>query len=271
LPEPYSVFFGRPYSNYTLAIGLSVFLAGIWVCFRLHHQPATRQLTVRWTLDLYILMIISALVFGRSFYALSHFNYYSTHVQEIAQLDQGGLDWHGVVWSGCLLLWGFARWKHLPFSALLNAFAPALPILMFGAWWGCHASSCAYGAEIQNMSRYPSWLVWEGPDIYGLRLPRFYTQSIGTLLALTLLVIEWLLNRLQQVRWNRFALILAFMSLTMFGIGFMRGDDILTVLGLRMDQWMDLLMLLFAIFLIHRTYGTASKTGYDSVKQPMSF
>jgi phosphatidylglycerol---prolipoprotein diacylglyceryl transferase len=264
VPEPYILFFGRLFSNYTIAIGVSVLFAGIWVADNLRDTLPLRRI-----LDLYILLLIHALIFGRLIYVLTHFDYYGIQPEEIFYLQQGGIDWHGAVWSGCLMIWLFARWQHITFLSVLNAFAPALPVLMFGAWWGCHAASCAYGAEIQNISNYPSWLVWEGPDIYGLRLPRFYTQSIGTLFAFGLLLITWLLTRLKFLRWNRFGLVLALMSLVMFGIGFMRGDDVLYVFNLRSDQWLDLIMLVFALVLLQRSSGTVPKKGYDFVKQPL--
>ncbi len=271
MPEPYGVILGRLTSNYTLAIGISVLLAGMMVYARLRHQPSSAQLTTRSSLDLYILLLIAALIVGRAVYVLTHFDYYGVHPQAILQFSQGGIDWHGVVWSSVLVIWLFARWKNVPFPALLNTCATALPIVMFGAWWGCHAASCSYGAEVQNMSQYPSWLVWEGPDIYGLQLPRFYTQSIGTILAFALFVLELLLSRLPHFRSNRFALVLILMSLSMFGIGFLRGDAVLRVANLRADQWLDGTTLLFALVLLLKTSGTASKTGYDSATPSLAF
>lgn len=271
MPEPYIAFLGRLYSSYTIALGIGILLSGILVFFRL--RPTHRARTI---LDLHIMMLITALVVGRAFHVAAHLDYYQLHPAEITRLDQGGLDWHGVVWGNLIVMAAFAQHQRISSAALLNAFAPALPIMMFAAWWGCHAASCSYGAEVQNMSQYPAWMVWEGPDIYGLRVPRFYTQSIGTLLALALLMIERLLDwaaHTRQIPFNRFGLILVLLSLGMFGIGFLRGDAALWIAGLRSDQWLDLITIVIALVLLvllSRSHDASRKKGYDSAKHTLS-
>lgn len=266
LPQPYTFFLNRLHSNYTIAIALGILLSGTLIFFSLRRQHHPRTIP-----DLYIVMLLTALVAGRAFYVLTHLGYYQLHPSEITRLDQGGLGWHGVVWGNLLVLWAFAHHQRRSFIGLLNAFAPALPILMFSAWWGCHAASCSYGQEVQNMSQYPPWMVWEGRDIYGLLVPRFYTQSIGTLLAFALLVIERLMARSESLQSYRFGLMLVLVSVGMFGIGFMRGDAVLSAIGLRSDQLLDLVTLAPGLLLLVRSHGASQKKGYDSAKRSLSF
>jgi len=107
-------------------------------------------------------------------------------------------------------------------------------------------------------------------------VPRFYTQSIGTLLALTLLLIERLADwaaRTRKMPFNRFGLILALLSVGMFGIGFLRGDAALIVAGLRSDQWLDLITIVIALVLLvllGRSHDASRKKGYDSAKHTLS-
>ena len=74
---------------------------------------------------------------------------------------------------------------------------------------------------------------------------------IGLLLALVLHWRDWL-------RVGRLWLLLLLLSAGMFAIGFLRGDFSVIYYSLRLDQWLDMSMALFAgILLVKQTAGHA--------------
>src|SRR5690606_12168503 len=157
----------------------------------------------------------------------------------------GGLDWHGAVIGGLVGLAAAARWRKLALRDMLDAFAPALPLLAFAGWLGCWGAVCGYGAEVDTLAHYPAFAAAETRDVYGLVAPRYNTRVFGMALALALLILSLVLNRRGWLKYRRFWLLLALLSAGMFGIGFFRGDYALVVAGIRADQWLDVLLLLW--------------------------
>jgi hypothetical protein len=66
-------------------------------------------------------------------------------------------------------------------------------LLALAGWWGCAASNCAYGAELNSLVDAPALLVGELRDVYGIPAPRYRTQSFGIVLALAGLALATLL------------------------------------------------------------------------------
>jgi hypothetical protein len=168
--------------------------------------------------------------------------------------------------GGLLGAWLVSRWQKIPLSRLLDSFALAFPIIAFCAWRGCEATACAYGMEVPTLSAYPDFAVWEGADIYGLIYPRFHTQYLGQILALNLLLIILFLHWRQVLIGYHFALILALLSVGMLAIGFLRGDSVPTLAGIRLNAFLDLFTLLFGVFFTYRINLRHRKRDYDSQK-----
>ncbi len=205
--------------------------------------------------DVFIAGIIGALVAARGLHVLLHWNYFDAHRQEIFSLAQGGLSWHGAAVGGWLASSLAARLQGFSLRVILPGMAAGLCVVMFSAWWGCGAALCAYGREVQNLSQYPSWLVWEAPDIFGTWAPRYNTQSLGMAAAAALLPFALWRQQVPCLRWTshapvterRFWTVLAACGLVMLVLGFLRGDQIAAIAGLRADQWLDGVVVLLAV------------------------
>ena len=76
--------------------------------------------------------------------------------------------------------------------------------------------------------------------MYGIVAPRYNTQLFGLALAVALLMVSIVLIRRGWLKYRRFWLVLALLSLGMFGISFYRGDPVPLVAGWRADEWLDL-------------------------------
>lgn len=186
--------------------------------------------------------LLAAVAGARLFHVALNWDYFATHTAEIVRLAAGGLDWHGALFGGLLGLALVARWRRLSVAQLFDALTPALPVLALGSWYACWAAACGYGREVDTLANYPAYAVAELPDIYGIIAPRYNTQVFGIGFGLVLLVLSVLLigtNRLDQ---RRFWLVLGLLGIGMAVIGFWRGDPALFVGGLRLDQWLDVLV-----------------------------
>lgn len=240
MPHPYTTLFFWTLPTFTVLIGFgAVFILLIALYLTRHDIPSGK------TVDIAIGGLIGAAVLARTFHVLLDWSYFSAHNEEIFRFPAGGLNWHGALIGALIGTSIVGWWRKVPFKRILDMMVIGLPLMMFAAWWGCGAAACAYGAEIQNLSQYPSWLVWEERDIYGLIYPRYATQPVGMMVAAALLVLGiWMAWR----GWRTApGIMLLMVSLSMLLIGFLRGDVVPIYAGLRIDQWLDLFMIMFAL------------------------
>lgn len=165
----------------------------------------------------------------------------------VFDMSTGGLDWHGAVWGAVLGLALMAHWRNMSFLQVLTALTPAIPLIAFATWTAARRIGLAYGQEVETLAYYPAWLVTEGRDIFGIIAPRYDTHRFGQILAWGLWVGIIPSMMRGQLSPMRFWWVLGAVSVGMFGIGFLRGDVAPIVYGLRLDQWLDLLMLVFAV------------------------
>jgi prolipoprotein diacylglyceryltransferase len=234
MPYPYSYLLFWTLPTFTLLLGAGVLLI-ILVAIYCERERTPAGIIV----DVAVGGLIGAVILARLFHVLLEWPYFSVHQNEILRLTAGGLNWHGAVIGAVTGVVITAKWKKVHLAPLLDVMALALPVLMFAVWWGCGAAACGYGAEIQNLSSYPSWLVWEERDIYGLIYPRYATQPLGMMIAAGLLLIALALIRRGWLKGRRFGLLLILVSMSMFALGFLRGDA--------PDQRLDLMMVLIGL------------------------
>jgi phosphatidylglycerol:prolipoprotein diacylglycerol transferase len=200
-----------------------------------------------------------ALMMGRALHVVLHWAYFQNHLEEIVVLRAGGLSWHGAAW-GALIGCGAAAWaRGLRWPRLASGLALAAPLLAVSAWIGCQQAFCSYGAEVSTLAAYPSWLVVEARDIFGLYAPRFNTQALGAAAAVgvggVVVLLRAVLPPLQLL-----GLSLSLIALICFGLGYLRGDSVPMVASLRADQWLDLAVLLTGMTLMigHRRLRISS-------------
>lgn len=241
MPSPFTTIGPLTTPTYTLllAVGIGVAIALTVFARWLHGERAGA------VADTLIAGVIGGVFLARAFHVALHWDYFTLHREEIRFITAGGLDWHGAVIGALAGMAIMARLRRVDLGGLLHTLALVLPLVAFMAWWGCGANHCAYGAEVDNLSNYPAWLVWERHDIYNIIVPRYAVQPLGMMFSAGLLVIVWLLRPyMKRARWP---LVLALLAAGMFALGFLRGDQIMTWLGLRLDQWFDLLILVFSL------------------------
>jgi prolipoprotein diacylglyceryltransferase len=243
MPGLYTTFGPVTVQTFTFFVTLAVF-AGVGLSL---YRAGDRRGALA---DVYLLALVLAVMGARAGHVLLNWEHFAYNLSEIARVNTGGLDWHGAVIGALMGLVIGTHWRKLAYSALLASLTLALPLIALAGWWGCWASNCGFGAEVDTLARYPAWMVSEAPDVYGIPAPRYNTQFFGLLLGLAALLIAVVLLWRGWQYDKRFWILLAFLSAGMFAIGFVRGDYTVMILGLRADQWLDLGLLLFAFFML---------------------
>lgn len=236
--------------NFTLFLMLSVLIS---VGVNLVRAGENRG---KWA-DVYLAALIGGAIGARAGHVLLNWEYFTYNTSEIWRLNSGGLDWHGAVIGGLISLHLSARWHRIDTAELLNSLALAMPLIALAAWWSCLAANCGYGAEVDTLANYPSFMVSESRDVYGLPAPRYNTQLFGLMLSLLLLGAALLIRWRGWLVYRQFPLILAVMSLGMFVLGFWRGDYAVAIAGLRADQWLDAALLSLGLVLLARVRHAA--------------
>ncbi len=241
MPEPFTQIGGTTYHTYTLLLALSIVVSAGAGVLRLRGRYSAGKVA-----DAYLAALLLGIVGARAEHVLLHWNHFGENVVDITNLYTGGLNWHGAILGGLVGLYLVSRWHGLNFPQLRDSLVLALPLIAFGAWWGCGASHCAYGREVTTLADYPAWVAAESADVYGIVLPRYNTQVFGIILALAGLVFAGLLVWRDWIPSRRFWSVLALLAAGQFIVGFFRDDSMYTMAGLRADQCLDALVFAWA-------------------------
>jgi prolipoprotein diacylglyceryltransferase len=237
--------------TFTLLLSIGVFISGARLLYPYRHQ---RQHLIP-IINVLLAGMLGAVLLARIFHILINAPYFVDHWEEAIRLNAGGLDWHGAVLGGVIAIYIGAQWYkprlEIPTRALLDALAVCIGVLALLTWSGCLAANCAYGKEVASAIGHPPLSIVETSDEFGALVPRYNTYGLGWGLALLLIIISVIAQ--WRGAWNawfvyrRFWLVIALLSVGMFGIGFLRGDYAVILLGLRADQWLDVGMLMISL------------------------
>ncbi len=181
-----------------------------------------------------LISLIAGWLGARLYHVATHWEYYSTRPEEIAQIGLGGLAMRGALLTGFIALAVFARVRGLRLARLLDATAIGLAAGQAIGWIGALLHGANYG--IVSDSQF----VLDLPDLYGLYAPRFPLQHAQIILFAGLFVGLLVLAFQRPPIGLLFAVYLSIASLGNFLLGFQRGDEAMFVGGWRVDQWGDL-------------------------------
>lgn len=198
---------------------------------------------LRW-LDVGLAAVLAGVIGARLLYVALEWDHFAQHTDEIARLRSGGMAWHGALMTGLPAAFITARLRGVNWRAWTDAAALAWPLGVAGAWLACRGAGCAYGYEVRSLADWPDWLVEELPDVYDLPAPRLDLQAGGTIFGLALLALALLMTWRGALPGLRLWAILALTGLGMALLGFFRADPAHTVYNRRIDQILDLALLL---------------------------
>jgi phosphatidylglycerol---prolipoprotein diacylglyceryl transferase len=207
-----------------------------------------RQRLMPW-LDAATNAVVGGVIGARAFHVWLNWSYFSAHTDQIIGFQNGGLDWHGAVIGGVIGALLVALASRIAIGPLMDAFALALPVGAIAVWLACAAANSAYGLEVSTLADFPSLLVIESPDVYGVVAPRLNLPPIGIALAVIVFAAVFALTAYNWLAGLRLWLALAAYSLGMAFIDFFRAEYIPTWFGRRADQVLDLALALAAILI----------------------
>ena len=229
--------------TYTLLLDLAILLGLGMLAWQ---GGRTDKQATRW-LDAGLFALAGGIVGGRLEHIVIHWDYFLEHPAEILQIWNGGIGWHGAVIFGLVSLAIARRVTRVGFAPLAGVLSLALPLGAALTYTGCLMNRCANGREVESLVGYPPLLVAELPDMYGMVTPRLASQLYGIIFCLCLLAVSIALARRVKRPGLRFWPILALLGLGAFGIGFTRGDSNPMLGPLRLDQILDLVMVVIGV------------------------
>lgn len=243
--------------SFTIVLALGV-LAGIGLTIWRDRQSSARQ----W-LDLILAMMAGAIIGGRIGFILFNWQYYQERTNEIWQFSQGGFNYYFAFGAGLLtlLIWSILKGKS--FYQSFAKLAPAFLLFTVFAWAACWFEGCAYGKTtvIGPLSA-------NLPDDFGVSAVRYQSQLIGLLLSFLLFILILFLSNKIQAR-TVFWFTIASLSFVHLVTTFLRGDPAPMWAGLRLDAWVDLLLIgtsLTMLALISQKSRNRVETGKDTNK-----
>jgi phosphatidylglycerol:prolipoprotein diacylglycerol transferase len=197
-------------------------------------------------IDAGLMCAVGGLIGGRLIHVLLYGAYFRENPVEILRVWRGGIDWHGAVIGGLLALVIASLQGHVRFRAFADVLAFLLPAGAALIYTGCWMTSCGHGREVTSLADFPPLIAQELPDLFGVMAPRLASQMFGLIWSLILLGAAALLARRLSVEGVRLWVILLLTAAGAFAIGFMRGDAIAVIGGLRVDQVLDVGMIILA-------------------------
>jgi len=230
-------------STYTTWVTFALFISA---GFTLYRTAPKNRLS---TFDVLIGGLVCGIILARIEHVVLNWNYFAYNTSEMIKIDQGGLDWHGAVIGAGIGMMLASRWRQITLTPVLDSLTILIPLLALAEWWGCWTVSCRYGMEVATLADYPTWMVWEGRDIFGIYAPRFHTQLIGIVLSLLLLVVTLVLFWRNWFVYRRFWLLLAGVACMMFFIGFLQDDYSVQIYQLRLTQYFDGIFIVYAVYM----------------------
>lgn len=168
-------------------LGKNIYWYGIIICFgfllgALYMSARSKDfgITSDNLIDCLILCTPTAIICARTYYVVFEWDYYRENLSEIIAVWNGGLAIYGGVIGVLAALWGYSKYKKIPFASLCDLAAPGLLIGQSVGRWGNFVNAEAHGGE--------TGLLW-GMSIDGGKPvhPTFLYESLWNLLGFALL------------------------------------------------------------------------------------
>ncbi|MFH1145431.1 MAG: prolipoprotein diacylglyceryl transferase [bacterium] len=217
-------------------------------------------LEVNWTWDQtidFVLIVFVAGLAGARIYEVLFVNpvFYFSNPGEIIKVWEGGLAIHGGILAGALAAW----WKagKDKFLAVADWFSPALLLGQAIGRWGNWFNQELFGLSTNKQWGIPIDLQHRpfGYEGFSYFHPAFLYEFLWNVIGVALLaIIEPLLAR--KGKGAVFAYYLAWYSVGRFCIEFIRIDNTPAWLGLRLPQWVSLVVIVLAIGWLWRMKNT---------------
>jgi len=208
------------------------FLAGLAVFLRYGRREGIKEATI---LDLFMYVVISAIVGARLFYVAGFFGNYRKDLLSIFYVNQGGMVFIGGLFGVIIAAFLYVRYHKVNIWRLLDAGSPATMLGYAVGRIGCYLNGCCYGMKI-----------------FGVEQPTQIYSSISGLIIFYMLV---RLYERKKYDGQVFFLALLFYSFYRFFIEFLRYSPV-HVFIFTLNQLLVLFIFIVSLYVLWKKRTT---------------
>lgn len=210
-----------PYSVYSY--GAMLALAFLACSFLAKRRAASIGMDGEKILDFTVVLIISGVIGGRLMFVLLDLEYFKTRPLDIFKLWEGGLVWYGGFILAVISGAAFLRINKMPMLKTADLLMPYVALGQAIGRIGCFLNGCCYGKSIA--------------------LPTQLFESAA------MFIVYLILRRRVPSNGRTFFLYLILYSSFRFFIEFLRGDNMLVIMGLTFSQFISIIVFTAAVIL----------------------
>ncbi len=233
---------------YGLLIVAGVF-AAVWLADRRWRsrggEPGTFAAIAIWGVP-------GGLIGARIYHIVTDYELYTHHPIGALEIWQGGLGIWGGIAGGTLAAWFYVRRHDLDFPAIMDAVAPALPLAQAIGRWGNYFNQELFGRPT-NLPWGVKIAVANRPAAYINNVafhPTFLYESLWDL-AVVLLVL-YIEKHVRLRKGYLFGVYVALYTFGRFFTEYMRIDFAHKILGLRINDWVSVIIFVVATAIVLR-------------------
>lgn len=188
-----------------------------------------------------------SIIGARIYYVIFSWDQYKDNILEIFAVWNGGIAIYGGLIAGFLVLFFFTRYRFINTWNFLDIAAPSVMIAQAIGRWGNFFNQEAFGAKVANLDFLPGFIRDQMYIDGSYRQPTFLYESLWNLLGFV--IICTLRRKPQFLKQGEITLF----YLIWYGVGrfFIEGmrTDSLMLAGLRVSQWLSIILLLIGLSL----------------------
>lgn len=224
-----------PYQVYSY--GAMLALAFLVCSFLAKRRAASIGMDGEKILDFTVLLIISGVIGGRIMFVILDLEYFKARPLDIFKLWEGGLVWYGglilAVISGAV----FLRIYKMPVLKTADLMMPYVALGQAIGRIGCFLNGCCYGRP----TTLPIGVIFS--EASGRALPTQLFESAA------MFIVYLILRRRVPSNGRTFFLYLILYSVFRFFNEFIRGDNMLIIMGLTFSQFISIIIFTVAAIL----------------------
>ncbi|MFE9627585.1 prolipoprotein diacylglyceryl transferase [Streptomyces sp. NPDC006527] len=251
-----------PLRGYAFCIIIGVF-AAVWLGNKRWIARGGRAGTVA---DIAVWAVPFGLIGGRLYHVITDYELYFSEGRDWVdafKIWEGGLGIWGAISLGALGAWIGCRRRGIPMPAYADAVAPGIALAQAFGRWGNWFNQELYGKETDLPWALHITSSADG-RVPGYYHPTFLYESLWCI-GVALLVI-WADRRFKLGHGRAFALYVASYCAGRFWIEYLRVDDAHHLLGLRLNNWTALVVLLLAV--VYFVVSAKKRPGREAVVEP---
>ncbi|CAL9415713.1 prolipoprotein diacylglyceryl transferase [Streptomyces sp. enrichment culture] len=251
-----------PLRGYAFCIIIGVFVA-VWLGNKRWIARGGRAGTVA---DIAVWAVPFGLIGGRLYHVITDYERYFSEGRDWVdafKIWEGGLGIWGAIALGAVGAWIGCRRRGIPLPAYADAVAPGIAFAQAIGRWGNWFNQELYGRETDVPWALHITSSTDGREP-GYYHPTFLYESLWCI-GVALLVI-WADRRFKLGHGRAFALYVASYCAGRFWIEYLRVDEAHEILGLRLNNWTALFVLLLAVTYI--VVSARKRPGREPVVEP---